>query len=88
LFIRSALAKLLNEIAEPHKLAVLLPEVPRPDLIEFLHSNSIVVITTTREGRFDVAPLPRMLEGPQQHEWNGVRNGRLRPLGRQQFEPR
>jgi hypothetical protein len=46
-------------IAEPHKLAVLLPEAPRPDLIDFLHSNSIVVITPTTEGRFDVAPVAK-----------------------------
>jgi hypothetical protein len=55
--IRMAVGQLLDYrrfVDQPHKLAVLLPEVPRPDLIEFLHSNSITIIAPTADSRFEV----------------------------------
>jgi hypothetical protein len=49
-------------VAQPQKLAVLLPVVPRPDLIEFLHSNSIVVLRRRSRGVSKWRHLPMTLE--------------------------
>jgi len=44
-------------VDRPHKLAILLPEVPRPDLLEYLRSNSVIVIAPTNEGDLEVVPF-------------------------------
>jgi len=54
--IRMAVGQLLDYgrfVDQPHKLAVLLPEMPRRDLLEYLRSNSVIVIAP-KEGRFEV----------------------------------
>lgn len=44
-------------VDKPHKLAVLLPEIPRPDLIEYLRANSVTLIAPTADGRIEVVPF-------------------------------
>lgn len=54
--IRMAVGQLLDysRFVDRPKLAVLLPEVPRRDLLEFLHSHSIAVIAQHSDGDFEV----------------------------------
>jgi hypothetical protein len=57
--IRMALGQLLDYgrfLDHPHALAVLVPEIPRPDLLEFLRSNSIMVIAPSQRG-FEALPV-------------------------------
>jgi hypothetical protein len=54
--IRMAVGQLLDysHFVDQSKLAVLLPEVPRRDLLNFLHSHSIAVIAPRPDGVFDM----------------------------------
>jgi len=54
--IRMAVGQLLDysRFVDQSKLAVLLPEVPRRDLLNFLHSHSIAVIAPRPDGVFDM----------------------------------
>lgn len=54
--IRMAVGQLLDYrrfVNQPYKLAVLLPETPRSDLLEYLRSNSVIVIAP-KDGRFEM----------------------------------
>jgi hypothetical protein len=58
--IRMALGQLLDYrrfVDRPHKLAVLLPEAPRRDLLDYLDSNGVSVIARTNDGRFETGPF-------------------------------
>jgi hypothetical protein len=58
--IRMALGQLLDYrrfVDRPHKLGVLLPEAPRRDLLEYLDSNGVNVITRAKNGRFETVPF-------------------------------
>ncbi len=54
--IRMAVGQLLDysRFVDQPKLAVLLPEVPRPDLLTFLRNHSVAVIAPRSDGLFDV----------------------------------
>jgi hypothetical protein len=66
--IRMAIGQLLDysRFVDHAKLAVLLPEVPRRDLLDLLHKHSIVVIAPQSDGHFEVTAegtAPRKSEG-------------------------
>jgi hypothetical protein len=53
---RMAIGQLLDysRFVDQPKLAVLLPEVPRRDLLNFLHTHSIAVIAPRPDGVFEL----------------------------------
>ena len=64
--IRMAVGQLLDYrrfVQNPNSLAVLLPEIPRPDLVGFLRSNSISVIVPREDGAIEMLTLSSQGEG-------------------------